>query len=188
MKKLLITCFEPFGGETSNASAAGAEKIDDRIGDFAVEKLLLPVEFSRAAELAITKAEEIGADAIICFGQAGARNAVTPEMVALNLCYTSVPDNAGEAPQDKPVIFGAENALFATLPVRKMSQTLKENGVLSAVSYSAGTYVCNDLYFRVLHRFKDTGVRAAFIHVPRESEAFTAQKMANAVEKMIEKL
>lgn len=170
MKKLLITCFEPFGGEARNISSEIVDMLSERIGEFEIEKLLLPVEFGRAADIAVKSAQDMRADAIISFGQAGGRSAVTPEMVALNLRFASIPDNAGAKPLDEPVVAGAENALFTTLPVREMVASLKAAGVPSAVSYSAGTYVCNDLYFKILHRFKGTGVRAAFVHVPRESE------------------
>lgn len=186
MKKILITYFEPFGGEERNSSAQVGELLPAAIGGNRIEKLLLPVEFSRAAQIAAEKAEEIGADAVIALGQAGARKVITPEMAAINLRFASIPDNAGEKPQDEPVISGAPNAYFATLPVREMARLINENGAPSALSYSAGVYVCNDLYFCLLHHFRESSVGVAFIHLPKEKENLDAGAMAKAMEKMIE--
>ena len=104
--------------------------------------------------------------AILCGGQAGGRSAVTPEMAALNLQYASIADNAGQLPQDVPVIAGAPAAYFATLPVRSMASAIRDAGLPGAVSYSAGTFVCNDLLFRLLHRFHKTTTGVGFVHVP----------------------
>lgn len=186
MKKILITYFEPFGKDTDNVSKNVGELISERIGNIEIEKCLLPVEFSRAADIALERVRETGAFAVISLGQAGARRAVTPEMAALNLRYATIPDNAGRRPLDEPCIAGAPNAYFSTLPVRQMAGLISECGVPCTVSYSAGTYVCNDLYFRLLHGFANTEIKAAFVHLPKESEGVSALQMAKALEKMIE--
>ncbi|MBR2639119.1 MAG: pyroglutamyl-peptidase I, partial [Oscillospiraceae bacterium] len=111
-------------------------------------------------------AEELNPDAIICVGQAGGRSSVTPEMVAVNLRFASIPDNEGNQPKDIPCVSDGENAYFSTLPVRKMVEAVSEASIPCSDSYSAGTYVCNDLIYHVLHRFKNTETRACFIHVP----------------------
>lgn len=166
LKKLLITGFEPFGGEKINPSWEAVKLLPDEIGDFSLTKIEVPVVFGKAADTVIEKAEEINVDAVICVGQAGGRTGVTPEMVAVNLRFASIPDNEGNQPKDVPVIEGGENAYFSTLPVRKMTAAVSETEITSSVSYSAGTYVCNDLIYSVLHRFKNTGTKACFIHVP----------------------
>lgn len=166
LKKLLITGFEPFGGEKINPSWEAVKLLPDEIGNFSLTKIEVPVVFGKAADTVIEKAEEINADAVICVGQAGGRIGVTPEMVAVNLRFASIPDNEGNQPKDVPVIEGGENAYFSTLPVRKMTAAVSEAEITSSVSYSAGTYVCNDLIYSVLHRFKNTGTKACFIHVP----------------------
>lgn len=166
---LLITCFEPFGGDTENASMLAVNALPDTVGPWQLSKLVLPVEFGTAGDRAVALAEEIGAKAVICVGQAGGRGAVTPELVALNLQQAPIPDNAGRSPQYEPVVSGAPDAYFSTLPVIKMADAMRENGVPGVLSLSAGLYVCNDLYYRVLHHFHNTGVRAAFIHVPAAS-------------------
>lgn len=165
-RTLLITCFEPFGGETENASMLAVDALPDTVGPWRLQKALLPVEFGTAGDRAIALAEEIGAEVVICVGQAAGRVAVTPELVALNLQHARIPDNAGRSPRDVPVVPGAREAYFSTLPVRAMAEAICAESIPAALSCSAGLYVCNDLYYRVLHHFHGTGVRAAFIHVP----------------------
>ncbi len=164
MKKLLITGFDPFGGESDNPSRRAVERLPDRIGDFQLIKLQIPTVFSLAAEQVVQCAREHQADAILCVGQAGGRAAVTPELVAINLRHASICDNAGNQPQDEPIAEGAPKAYFSTLPVRKMAQAIEASGTPARVSYSAGTFVCNDVLYTVLHRLPQ--IPAAFIHVP----------------------
>ena len=166
MKKLLITGFEPFGGEKINPSWEAVKLLPETIGEFELIKAEIPVVFEKAAETVLAKADEIQPDAIICVGQAGGRAGVTPEMVAINLRFASIPDNEGNQPKDVPCVEGGENAYFATLPVRKMVAAVSEKEIPCSVSYSAGTYVCNDLIYHVLHKYEGTNVKACFIHVP----------------------
>ncbi len=166
MKKLLITGFEPFGGEKINPSWEAVKLLPDRIGDFELNRIEIPVVFGKAAETVLKAAKETVPDAIICVGQAGGRPSVTPEMVAINLRFASIPDNEGNQPKDEPCVSGGENAYFSTLPVRKMAEAVSEQNIPCSVSYSAGTYVCNDLIYHILHHFKNTETRACFIHVP----------------------
>jgi pyroglutamyl-peptidase len=166
MKKLLITGFEPFGGEKIHPSWEAVKLLPEKIGGFELTKIEVPVVFEKASETVLAKAEEIKPDAIICVGQAGGRAGVTPEMVAINLRFASIPDNEGNQPKDIPCVDEGENAYFATLPVRTMVSAVSEASVPCSVSYSAGTYVCNDLIYHVLHRYKESDVKACFIHVP----------------------
>lgn len=163
---LLITSFEPFGGEAENASMLAVEALPETVGAWRLHKVVLPVEFGMAGVRAIALAEELGAEVVICVGQAAGREAVTPELVALNLQYARIPDNADRSPLDMPVVPGAQEAYFSTLPVRAMVEAIHGAGIPAALSTTAGLYVCNDLYYQVLHHFHNTGVRAAFIHVP----------------------
>ena len=166
VSRLLVTAFEPFGGEEVNASSLALEALPDRIGNWTLKKALLPVVFGRAAERAAALAEAWQADAVVCLGQAGGRTLVTPELVAINLQYARIPDNDGNRPLDQPAVPGAREAYFATLPARRMAEAMTTGGFPAALSCSAGTYVCNDTFYRLLHRFHDTAVRVDFIHVP----------------------
>ena len=187
MKKLLITGFEPFGGEKINPSWEAVKLLPDEVGDFAITKAEIPVVFGKAAETVLKIAEDRSPDAIICVGQAGGRTGITPEMVAVNLRFASIPDNEGNQPKDVPVIEKGENAYFSTLPVRKMSEAISDSGITSSVSYSAGTYVCNDLIYSVLHHYKNTDTKACFIHVPFIPEQ-TADKPSMELENIAKAL
>lgn len=166
MKKLLITGFDPFGGESINPAWEAVRLLPDVIRDFELVKLEIPTVFGAAAQVVIDKAEEIHPDAIISVGQAGGRAAVTPEMVGINLRYASIPDNMGALPCDIPIAEGGPAAYFSTLPVRAMAKAICDAGLPGAVSYSAGSFVCNDVLYSLLHHFDKAAVRAGFIHVP----------------------
>lgn len=166
MKKLLITGFEPFGGESINPAWEAVSLLPDKIGDFELIKLCIPVVFKVAAEKVINIATSISPDAILCIGQAGGRNAITPELVGLNLRHAPIPDNNGNQPIDEPIIANGANALFSTLPVRKIAQAIQKAGLPSQVSYSAGAYVCNDVLYSLLAHFENSKTKVGFIHIP----------------------
>lgn len=170
MKKLLITGFEPFGGEEINPSWEAVSLLPDRINEYEITKLLIPVVFGVAADRVIEAAAEICPDVIISVGQAGGRDAITPELLGINLRYASIPDNEGNQPKDEPIRAGGENAYFSTLPVRKMVEAINAAKIPSRVSYSAGAYVCNDLYYTLLSHFGESSTRVGFIHIPYSVE------------------
>ena len=170
MKKLLITGFEPFGGETINPSWEVVSHLPNQINEYALTKLLVPVDFGMAASVVLCKAEEISPDVILCIGQAGGRGAITPELVAINLRYAKIPDNAGFQPKDEPIIPSGACAYFSTLPLRQMAEAINETGIASQVSYSAGAYVCNDLLYTLLAHFEGTQTRVGFVHIPYAKE------------------
>ncbi len=164
--KLLITGFEPFGGEKINPAWEAVSALPDSIGPWSLSKLRVCTVFGLAASQVISAAESIKPDAILCVGQAGGRDAVTPEMAALNLRFASIPDNAGNQPMDEPVVPDGPAAYFATVPVRKMADAIRTASLPGRVSYSAGTFVCNDLFYSLLHHFAASCIHVGFIHVP----------------------
>ena len=166
MKTLLITGFEPFGGEQINPSWEAVSRLPNQINGYALTKLLISVVFGVAAENVLRAAEELHPDVILCIGQAGGRSAITPELVAINLRYAKIPDNEGFEPKDEPIIAGGTCAYFSTLPVRQMAEAVNNAGVASQVSYSAGAYVCNDLLYTLLAHFEGSQTRVGFIHIP----------------------
>ena len=166
MKKILISGFEPFGGETVNPSWEAVSALPDVINGYKICKILLPVTFNQAARKMIAAAEELSPDVILAIGQAGGRDAITPELVAINLRYATIPDNDGYQPKDERIIDGEANAHFSTLPMRRMAEAVSKEGIAARISYSAGAYVCNDLYYTLLSFFDGSGVRVGFIHVP----------------------
>ena len=187
MKKLLITGFDPFGGKSINPTWEAVKLLPDTIGEYKLTKLEIPTVFGAAAQAVIDKADEILPDVIISVGQAGGRAAVTPEMVGINLRYASIPDNMGAVPCDIPIVEGAPAAYFSTLPVRAMAKAICDAGLPGAVSYSAGSFVCNDVLYSLLHRFDGTAVRAGFIHVPFLPEQ-TKDKPSLPLEKTVSAL
>ena len=166
MRKILITGFDPFGGETINPSWEAVSALPDEIAGYRLTKLRISVVFGEGAEKVIETAEELLPDVIICVGQAGGRNAITPELVGINLRHATIPDNNGAQPQDEPIIQGGKTAYFSTLPVREMAKAIQVVGVPSQVSYSAGAYVCNDVLYTLLAYYENSTVRVGFIHIP----------------------
>lgn len=166
MKKLLITGFDPFGGEAINPAWDAVKKLPDTVGEYQLVKLEIPTVYGEASRRVLFAAQACGADVILCIGQAGGRKTITPEMVGINLRHARIADNAGNQPEDTPVAENAPAAYFATVPVRKMAQAAQDAGIPASVSYSAGTFVCNDTLYAVLHRLAGTPVKAGFIHVP----------------------
>lgn len=165
-RRLLITGFEFFGGESINPSWEAVRNLSDCIGDFKLCKLQIPTLFAEAARLVLAKAEEFHPDVILCVGLAGGRHAVTPERIAVNIRDARIPDNAGFRPQGDPVVPGGPAAYFSTLPVKQMVQAIRDASLPAAVSNTAGTYVCNDVFYTLLHHYAHTHVQVGFIHVP----------------------
>lgn len=166
--KILITGFEPFGGESVNPSLEAVQRLESRIAGAEIVKLPLPVVFRRSVEKLISCMEAERPDAVICVGQAGGVSGITVERIAVNLMDAAIADNEGCQPEDVPVVEGGPNAYFATLPVKKIVRRIKENGLPAFLSNSAGTYVCNNTMYGLLHHIEQhfPGVRGGFIHVP----------------------
>lgn len=165
-QKLLITGFEPFGKDSINPSWEAVKSLPDAVGGFELLKLQIPTVFGLAAETVLETAKVFCPDVILSVGQAGKRDSVTPEIVAINLRDASIADNAGNEPQDEPVIADGQNAYFSSVPNRTIVQEVKKAGIPCAISYSAGAYVCNDLFYTLLHHYHNTATRVGFIHVP----------------------
>ena len=167
-KKLLITGFDPFGGESINPSWEAVNALPETVGAWKLTKLQVPTVFGKAGETVLAAAEKLQPDAILCVGQAGGRAAVTPELVAINLRYGRIADNAGVSPMDEPVVADGPAAYFSTLPVRDMIAAMKKVGVPASLSNTAGTFVCNNLMYGLLDYLHRTGrhIPAGFIHIP----------------------
>ena len=166
MKKLLITGFDPFGGESVNPSWEAVKLLPDRIGAYELHKLQIPTVFGVAAQTVLQKAAQVNPDVILCIGQAGGRAAVTPERIGINVRSARIADNAGNQPQEEPIVPNGPDGLFATVPAVKMALAIQNAGLPGAVSNTAGAFVCNDTLYTLLHHYAGTSVRAGFIHVP----------------------
>ena len=184
MTKILVTGFEPFGGEKINPAWEAVKALPETIGGAQVIKLHVPVEFDAGAQKVIDALEAERPEIMLCVGQAGGRSKITPEFVGINWAHARIPDNAGKQPLSQRIIDGAPDAYFTSLPVNAMVAAMNQAEVPAAVSYTAGTYVCNDVMYQVLHalatRFPET--RGTFLHVPFATEQ-VVEKNAAAAEK-----
>jgi pyroglutamyl-peptidase len=164
---ILLSGFEPFDGETQNPSWDAVRALQDReVAGHRITVLCLPVEFGqslRKLRAALRRKPEL----VLAVGQAGGRSAVCIERVAINLDDARIPDNAGNQPVDRPVIRGAPAAYFARLPLKAMRAALLEDGIPAEISHSAGTFVCNHVFFGLMHALRARpAVRAGFVHIP----------------------
>lgn len=166
MKKLLITGFDPFGGQTVNPSWEAVRLLPDRIGAYELTRLEIPTVYGEGAARILRAAEGLHPDVILSIGQAGGRRGITPEVVGINLREARIPDNSGFQPVNEAIVPDGPAAYFATVPVRAMVQAMTDAGLPCALSYSAGAFVCNDVLYTLLHRCHGSAVRAGFIHVP----------------------
>ncbi len=167
----MLTGFDPFAGETVNPSWLAAHALHGRrILGRKVVAARLPTVFGDSLrvlnELLLHNQPEL----VICVGQAGGRNAISLERVAININDARIPDNAGAQPIDTPVIQNGPNAYFTSLPVKAMRQTLVAHDILAEVSQTAGTFVCNHVFYGLMHALTHQhalkNTRGGFIHVP----------------------
>ena len=165
--KILVTGFEPFGGEDINPSWEAVQQLQAPEGTELV-RLRLPVVFREAGEQLVAALAREQPDLVLCIGQAAGREAITPERLGVNLMDASIPDNAGFQPREEPVIPGAPAAYFARLPVAALAEAIRAAGVPARVSNSAGLFVCNALLCRLLHEIEThyPQMRGGFVHVP----------------------
>ena len=166
MKKLLITGFESFGGESVNPSWEAVKLLPDTVGEYELCKLELPTIYGKAPEILLQKAAGIRPDVIISVGQAGGRDAITPERIGVNIRAARIPDNEGTLLDGDRIDCNGPAAYFSTLPVEKIRDAIRAIGIPAAVSNTAGTFVCNDCLYSALHHYTGTPVRCGFIHVP----------------------
>ena len=170
-KRLLITGFDPFGGSNVNPSWMAVEMLPAQIGNYTLCKLPIPTIFGKAAKLVLEKANEFQPDLILCVGLACGRDAITPERIAVNIRDARIPDNEGNRPLGERVVEEGPAAYFSTVPVEKMAQAIRHAQIPAVVSNTAGTFVCNDVLYSLLHHYAGTAVRVGFIHVPNIPES-----------------
>lgn len=166
--KLLLTAFEPFGGEAINPALEAVRRVPDKIGGVQVVRLEVPTVFRASIDTVAAAIAREQPDAVLCVGQAGGRFGITPERVAINLDDAAIPDNAGSQPVDSPIFADGAPAYFSTLPIKAMVQAIRAAGLPASVSNTAGTFVCNHLMYGVLYTLEKhyPGVRGGFVHVP----------------------
>ena len=169
MKTVLMTAFEPFGGETINPSWEAVRSFDGKqIAGARIVVRQLPVVFATCGKVLAQALDEIQPDQVLCVGQAGGRSDITVERVAINVDDARIPDNDNQQPIDQPIVADGPAAYFSTLPIKAIVAALREVGVPASVSQTAGTFTCNNVMYSLLHWLKTTNssARGGFIHIP----------------------
>lgn len=168
MVKILVTGFDPFGGETVNPAWEAVQRLPHEIKGAEIIPLMIPTVFGKAPEAVLREVERLQPDAVLSVGQAAGRTAITPERIAINMESASIADNAGFRPYEQPVIPEGPDGYFSLLPVVKMVDAIRAEGLPGAVSNTAGTFVCNHVMYHLLHacHTRYPGMISGFIHVP----------------------
>jgi pyroglutamyl-peptidase len=166
--KALVTGFEPFGGETINASIEAVRRLPPRIGALEIVTAELPTSYARSHAALAAEIARAQPGIVLCVGQAGERSALCVERVALNIQHAEIADNDGARPDDTPVVPGGPAAYLATLPVRAAVAALRAAELPALLSMSAGTFVCNHVFYGLMHlaATQRHHFRGGFLHVP----------------------
>jgi pyroglutamyl-peptidase len=174
----LVTGFEPFGGERINPSARVAQALAGPLAvagrTWQVHALQLPCVFAQAAPQLLAALRERRYSIVVALGQASGRASLSMERVAINLIDARIADNAGQQPLDARVVPRAREAYFTTLPVKAMAQAARQAGAAAEVSLSAGSFVCNAVFFALMHALMQQHrdmpsmglTRGGFVHLP----------------------
>ena len=167
MTRVLVTAFEPFGGSAVNASAEAVALLPEWIDDIEIVRATLPCVFDDAPLALGALIDAVDPDVVVAVGEAGGRTGVDLERVAVNLDDARIPDNAGEQPIDRTPVMDGPIAYLSSLPVKACSAAVGEAGLRSSVSNTAGTFVCNHVFYALMHRLAGApGRRGGFVHVP----------------------
>lgn len=190
MTTILLTGFEPFAGEAANPSQRIVQALDGTIvAGHRIAGALLPVEFEATLPLLERLLERHRPALVLALGLAGGRCELSLERIAVNLVDARIPDNAGRQPVDVPVVADAPAAYLSTLPLKAMRAHLQARGIPAALSLSAGTYVCNQVFFALSHLLatRRADARGGFVHVPwlPEQAARHAGQPSMALETMV---
>ncbi|MEG0327112.1 MAG: pyroglutamyl-peptidase I [Erysipelothrix sp.] len=177
--KVLITGFDPFGGEAMNPAYEAVKLLPNTIEGAEVIKVEVPTVFGKAIDVLEENMAKYQPDVVICVGQAGGRFGVTPERVAINQDDARIKDNEGNQPIDETIRLDGEGAYFSTLPIKAMVENMKEAKIPASVSNTAGTFVCNHLMYGLMYLIdkKFPTTKGGFIHVPFATEQ-AAQKVS----------
>lgn len=162
MGKILLTGFEPFGKATTNPSG----EIVKQISSDNIVTAILPVTYRESVDRLLELVAEHSPEVVVCLGQAEGRIQITPEKVAINLDDANLADNKGVLRNDVKIVESGPDAYFSTLPIKEIVEAIKARGVPAAVSLSAGSFLCNHIFYVAQNKFVGTHVRSGFVHVP----------------------
>ena len=186
--KILLTGFEPFGGDTVNSSQETLKAVTcDEFGDVEVVAKILPVSFKRVGDVLVSLIDDLRPDVVMMLGQAGTSENIRIERFALNLMDSVKGDNDGYIPDEETIFPDSPLALQSTLPLKAIKKSLIECGIPAVVSNSAGLYVCNRTYYEALYHISSRGLatRAVFIHLPSISDEWPLSRLQTVVMELI---
>lgn len=188
MKTVLVTGFEPFGGAARNPSQEIARALDGRrVSGWTLRGAVLPCVFGASREELLRLLRLHRPRVVLCLGLAAGRPAITPERVAINVDDARLPDNRGAQPVDVPVVRRGPAAYWSRLPIKAIVAALQERGFPAAVSQTAGTFVCNHVFYGLMHALRRRpGVRGGFIHVPATPEIAAAGEPSLPLESQVD--
>jgi pyroglutamyl-peptidase len=166
--KALVTGFDAFGGDKINPSSAALERLKRKVGKLSVQTAILPTSFARSAITLRGAIHEAQPDIVLCVGQAGGRHELSLERVAINVQDARIADNDGKQPIDRPVVRDGAPAHFASLPIKACVAELRRAGLPASVSNTAGTFVCNHIFYALMDMAGRHGLafRGGFLHIP----------------------
>ena len=176
--KILVTGFDPFGGEKINPAIESVKRLPDKILDAEIIKLEIPTVIGKSVDKIREKIKEVEPDVVLSIGQAGGRPDITVERVGINCDDCRIKDNEGNQPMEVKVVEDGPAAYFATIPIKAMVEHIKEGKIPASVSNTAGTFICNHVLYGVCH-IKATeypNMRTGFIHIPFLPEQVTDKK------------
>jgi len=168
-RTILLTGFEPFGGDAINPAQKVLKWYEGRsIEGYSIYTKELPTVFGSSIEQLCEAIDEVKPELVICLGLAAGRSDITVERVAINVDDASIPDNEGNQPAGHPILSGGPAAYWSTLPIKAMVNAMREQGIPASVSNTAGTFVCNHVFYGLMHKLEQWGgsVRGGFIHIP----------------------
>lgn len=166
--KILISGFDPFGGETINPSIEAVKRLPDNINDIEVIKLEIPTVIGKSIDALTQAVHKYKPDVVLCVGQAGGRSDITVERIAINMNDCRIKDNEGNQPIDEKIVCEGPDAYFLTLPIKSIVSNLQIHGIPASISNTAGTFICNHVAYGMAHLAKTeyTNMRTGFIHIP----------------------
>ena len=165
--RILVTGFEPFGGQSLNPSWEVARALHGlQLQGAQVVAVQLPCVFAQALPALQQALMQHTPDIVLALGQAEGRCDLSVERIAINVMDARIPDNAGAQPIDVPVIAGGPASYFSTLPIKSLVAGLRASGFPASVSQTAGTFVCNQVFYALQHTLAGQGVHSGFVHLP----------------------
>ena len=171
MMKILVTGFDPFGGEKINPALETIKRLPDTILGAQIIKLEIPTVVGKSLAKITEAVEKENPDAVLSIGQAGGRSEITVERVGINIDDCRIPDNEGNQPIDEPVIKGGPAAYFVTVPIKAIVENIKAHNIPASISNTAGTFICNHVCYGVAHLAAQRTaagkpMKSGFIHIP----------------------